>query len=155
MKLTLLGAGAWGTALAIAFAGKHQVTLWSREEDVAAELRDLRENRRFFPGYRLPDTVAVTTDFAAAVAGAELLVIATPIAGLRPTAEKLRGLATKLPLLWVCKGFEAGSGKLPHQVVGEVLGRAADGDCPGGEQSGICPRGGTATACRPAAHLCQ
>jgi glycerol-3-phosphate dehydrogenase (NAD(P)+) len=125
MKLTLLGAGAWGTALAIAFAGKHQVTLWSREEDVAAELRDLRENRRFFPGYRLPDTVAVTTDFAAAVAGAELLVIATPIAGLRPTAEKLRGLATKLPLLWVCKGFEAGSGKLPHQVVGEVLGHEA------------------------------
>ncbi|PKO89098.1 MAG: glycerol-3-phosphate dehydrogenase [Betaproteobacteria bacterium HGW-Betaproteobacteria-12] len=125
MKLTLLGAGAWGTALAIAFAGKHQVTLWSREEDVAAELRDLRENRRFFPGYRLPDTVAVTTDFAAAVAGAELLIIATPIAGLRPTAEKLRGLSTKLPLLWVCKGFEAGSGKLPHQVVGEVLGQEA------------------------------
>lgn len=122
MNITLLGAGAWGTALSIAFAGKHAVTLWSREEDVAVELLATRENRRFFPGYRLPESVAVTTDFAAAVAGAELLVIATPIAGLRPTAERLKALACTTPVLWVCKGFEAGSGKLPHQVVDEVLG---------------------------------
>ena len=57
MKLTLLGAGAWGTALSIAFAGKHEVTLWSREEDVAVDLRNTRENRRFFPGYLLPASV--------------------------------------------------------------------------------------------------
>ncbi len=124
MKITLLGAGAWGTALAIAFAGKHAVTLWSREEDVAAELLSSRENRRFFPGYRLPESVAVSTDFAAAIAGAELLVIATPIAGLRPTAEHLKDLGCGTPVLWVCKGFEADSGKLPHQVVSEVLGQA-------------------------------
>ncbi|HEX6736402.1 MAG TPA: NAD(P)H-dependent glycerol-3-phosphate dehydrogenase [Azonexus sp.] len=125
MKLTVLGAGAWGTALAIAFAGKHQVTLWSREEDVAADLREFRENRRFFPGYSLPAGVAIATDFAVAVADAELLLVATPIAGLRPTVEKLRDLGIKLPLLWVCKGFEAGSGKLPHRVVSEVLGTNA------------------------------
>ncbi len=125
MNLTLLGAGAWGTALAIAFAGKHHVTLWSREADVAAELLACRENRRFFPGYRLPESVVVTTDFAAAVKDAELLIVATPIAGLRPTAEKLQALGARQPLLWVCKGFEAGSGKLPHQVVGEVLGAEA------------------------------
>ena len=125
MRITLLGAGAWGTALAIAFAGKHEVTLWSREEDVAVDLLKTRENTRFFPGYRLPDAVAVSTDFAAAVASAELLVVATPIAGLRPTAERLKALACTAPLLWVCKGFEAGSGKLPHQVVAEVLGAQA------------------------------
>lgn len=125
MKVTLLGAGAWGTALAIAFAGKHQVTLWSREEDVAVDLRTTRENHRFFPGYRLPESVAVVTDFAVAVADADLLIIATPIAGLRPTAERLLALGSQRPILWVCKGFEAGSGKLPHQVVGEVLGSEA------------------------------
>jgi len=125
MKITLLGAGAWGTALAIAFAGKHDVTLWSREADVAVDLLKTRENSRFFPGYKLPESVAVATDFAAAVTGAELLVVATPIAGLRPTAERLRELGCTLPLLWVCKGFEAGSGKLPHQVVAEVLGPQA------------------------------
>ncbi|MDE2442413.1 MAG: NAD(P)-dependent glycerol-3-phosphate dehydrogenase, partial [Betaproteobacteria bacterium] len=65
----------------------------------------------------------VTTDFAAAVGCAELLVIATPIAGLRPTTERLKALSCTTPVLWVCKGFEAGSGKLPHQVVGEVLGK--------------------------------
>ena len=83
MKITLLGAGAWGTALAIAFAAKHEVTLWSREEDVAVDLLKTRENKRFFPGHKLPESVAVATDFAAAVTGAELLVVATPIAGLR------------------------------------------------------------------------
>ena len=122
MRITLLGAGAWGTALAIAFAGKHRVTLWSREQDVAADLLATRENHRFFPGYRLPESVAVSTDFAATTANAELLVIATPIAGLRPTVERLKSLGVTLPVLWVCKGFEAGSGELPHQVVTEVLG---------------------------------
>jgi len=125
MKISLLGAGAWGTALAIAFAARHAVTLWSREEDVAQDLLTSRENHRFFPGYRLPDSVSVTTDFAQATAEAELLVIATPIAGLRPTIEHLKALGVARPVLWVCKGFEAGSGKLPHQVVAEVLGEEA------------------------------
>lgn len=123
MRITLLGAGAWGTALSIAFAGKHEITLWSREEDVAADLLNTRENHRFFPGYKLPAGVAVSTDFSAAIATAELLIIATPIAGLRSTVERLKALGCTLPVLWVCKGFEAGSGKLPHQVVTEVLGR--------------------------------
>jgi len=125
MKITLLGAGAWGTALSIAFAGKHELTLWSREEDVAEDLRATRENHRFFPGYKLPESVAVATDFEAAVAGAELLIVATPIAGLRPTVERLKAIGCTLPVLWVCKGFEAGSGMLPHQVVTEVLGKQA------------------------------
>lgn len=125
MRITLIGAGAWGTALAIAFAGKHEVTLWSREEDVAVDLQNTRENHRFFPGYQLPASVEVLTDFAAAVAHAELLVVATPIAGLRPTAEQLKRLGSSCPLIWVCKGFEAGTGKLPHQVVADVLGPQA------------------------------
>lgn len=122
MKIAVLGAGAWGTALAIAFSGKHSVSLWSREDDVAADLQSTRENHRFFPGYTLPLSVTVSTDFAATVGEAELLVIATPIAGLRPTVEQLLALAVKTPLVWVCKGFEAGTGKLPHQVVLDVMG---------------------------------
>jgi len=125
MNLTVLAAGAWGTALSIAFAGKHRVTLWSREVDVAEELAATRENPRFLPGYHLPENVVVTTDFAAAIDDADLLLVATPIAGLRPTAEALKAAGRTLPLVWVCKGFEAGSGLLPHQVVAEVLGREA------------------------------
>lgn len=127
MKIAILGAGAWGTALAIAFAPKHDVVIWAREPEVAADLSDLRENRRFFPGYRLPESVRVATDFSEALSGAELIVVASSIAGLRATAERLRDLGCRVPLVWVCKGFEAGSGKLPHKVVAEVLG--ADAVC--------------------------
>ena len=125
MRITLLGAGAWGTALAIAFAGKNEVTLWSREDDVAVDLQNTRENHRFLPGHKLPAGVRIETDFSVAIAGAELLIIATPIAGLRPTVERLKALNSALPVLWVCKGFEADTGKLPHQVVVEVLGANA------------------------------
>lgn len=125
MRITLLGGGAWGTALAIAFAGNNEVTLWSRESDVAADLLARRENGRFLPGYRLPDSVAVSTDFEAAAGAAEIIVVATPTAGLRPTAERLRQIACTAPVLWVCKGFESGTGLLPHQVVGQVLGQSA------------------------------
>jgi len=126
MRITVLAAGAWGTALAIAFAGKHSVTLWTRDADVAADLLARRENIRFLPGYRVPESIAVTTDFAAAVEGTDILVVATPIAALRSSVEAVRDLGVTTPLVWVCKGFEAGTGLLPHQVVKEVL-----GDTPG------------------------
>lgn len=122
MRITILAAGAWGTALAIAFAERHSVTLWSREADHAEEMRRDRENRRFLPGYRLTERIAVTDDFSNAVADADLLVVATPIAGLRATVQALLDASSSAPLVWVCKGFEAGSGMLPHQVVGEVVG---------------------------------
>jgi len=125
MKLTVLAAGAWGTALAIAFSARHTVTLWSRQADLAAEMSAKRENTHFLPGHPLPDSLLISADFAAAAASAEVLVIATPMAGLRATLERLKAEGVVRPLLWVCKGFEAGSGLLPHQVVAEVLGKDA------------------------------
>ena len=122
-EITLLGAGAWGTRAGDRLCRQARSHAMVARDDVADDLRLNRENHRFFPGYRLPDAVVVSTDFAAAVADAELLVVATPIAGLRPTVEHLKALGCKTPVLWVCKGFEAGSGKLLHQVVGEVLGQ--------------------------------
>ncbi|MFZ1444842.1 MAG: NAD(P)H-dependent glycerol-3-phosphate dehydrogenase, partial [Candidatus Dechloromonas phosphoritropha] len=94
-------------------------------DDVAVDLQNTRENHRFLPGHKLPESARIETDFSVAIAGAELLVIATPIAGLRPTVERLKALNSALPVLWVCKGFEADTGKLPHQVVAEVLGANA------------------------------
>jgi glycerol-3-phosphate dehydrogenase (NAD(P)+) len=121
VKLAVLAAGAWGTALAIAFAGRHRVTLWAREADWLAEVAATRENRRFLPGFRLPDDLCLDADLATATADADLLLLATPIAGLRPVCQALAAQALARPLIWVCKGFEAGSGKLPHQVVEEIL----------------------------------
>lgn len=121
MKLAILAAGAWGTALAIAFSDRHQVTLWTHEADVAADMQTNRENSRYLPGCRLPEGVRISNDFSAAIIGADMLIVATPIAGLRPTVKAIRAAGASVPLLWVCKGFEAGSGLLPHQVVQEMM----------------------------------
>ncbi len=122
LNITVVAAGAWGTALAIAFSRKHQVTLWTREEDVTQVMLAERENKHFFPGHRLPDSLQIATDFEAGVASAELLVFATPLIGFRPTLRRLREVNQVKPLIWVCKGMEAESAKLPHQIVGEELG---------------------------------
>ena len=125
MNLTVIAAGAWGTALAIAFSTRHRVTLWTREDDVTQTMQAERENRRFLPGHRLPDALLIGSDFDAAVASADLLVLATPLAGLRPTLARLRDAGLVKPLIWVCKGLEAETARLPHQIVVEELGAQA------------------------------
>jgi len=122
LNLTVISAGAWGTALAIAFSAKHRVTLWTREVDVTQVMLTERENKRFFPGHRLPDAVHIGTDFDASVADADLLILATPLVGFRPTLIRLREGRQVKPLIWVCKGMEADSAKLPHQIVADELG---------------------------------
>ena len=125
MNLTVIAAGAWGTALAIAFSARHRVTLWTREDDVTQTMLSERENKRFLPGHRLPDALLIGTDFNASVLDAELLVLATPLAGLRPTLSRLCDDGLVKPLIWVCKGLEAETAKLPHQIVSEELGGQA------------------------------
>ncbi len=125
MKLTVIAAGAWGTALAIVFSGRHRVTLWTREDEVTRTMIAERENRQFFPGYRLPDALLIATDFVAAVRDADLLIVATPLAGFRATMRRLGDGRQVKPLVWVCKGMEAETAKLPHQIVAEELGADA------------------------------
>lgn len=120
MRVAVLGAGAWGTALALSFAERHAVTLWTWQAAHAEALRAAHENAQFLPGYRFPDTLAVTADLPGAVADVDLALIATPMAGLRSTAGRLAELRAGLPFLWVCKGLESGSGLLPHQVVAAI-----------------------------------
>jgi glycerol-3-phosphate dehydrogenase (NAD(P)+) len=128
VKLAVLGAGAWGTALAIAWARRqppHDVTLWSRDDGHAEAMRRERENRALLPGIPLPDGLVPEEDLSRALQGAELVVVATPVSGLRGSARAVRDFArggAPIPLVWVCKGFEAGTGLLPHQVVEAELG---------------------------------
>ena len=120
--MTVIAAGAWGTALAVAFSARHRVTLWTRQGDLAQRMRETRENPRFLPGFALPAALSIDDDFARSIADAELLIVATPLSGLRPTLRRLRDAGLVRPLLWVCKGLEAGSALLPHQVVADELG---------------------------------
>jgi glycerol-3-phosphate dehydrogenase (NAD(P)+) len=114
MKIAVLGAGAWGTALALAFSDRHSVCLWTWQAEHARSMDAARENLEFLPGYALPADMAITADTRAAIAGADLAIIATPMAGLRNAAGSI---ANAVPFVWVCKGLEAGTGLLPHQVV--------------------------------------
>lgn len=122
MKVTVLGAGAWGTALASHLARVHDTVLWARDARIVASLRATRENARYLAGIMLPDALHYMADFTAALDHARddaaLVVIATPVAGLRDTLRAMRDTG-KMPahFLWLCKGFEVGSQLLPHQVV--------------------------------------
>jgi len=128
MQITILGAGAWGTALAIALADRHKVVLWGREEQAMRDAVAKRENAAYLPGFALPAELDVTADFDAAVThvsggGERLLIVASSVAGLRPLAQRLQ--SCRIPnLVWLCKGFEEQTRLLPHQVVHEVLGAA-------------------------------
>jgi glycerol-3-phosphate dehydrogenase (NAD(P)+) len=125
-RTLVLGAGAWGTALAIGAArhGTTRVTLWARDAAQARDIRDRRENNRYLPGHALPDTLDVADgDARALAAGADLVVIATPMAALREWLTALADLPA--PVAWLCKGFERARtderpGLLGHEIAIEV-----------------------------------
>ena len=113
--VAVLGAGAWGTALAAVLASRHRVTLWARDPEQSQAIAAQRRNARYLPEIKLPDALRVESVLQHALSGAELLVAATPVAGLRDLLDKLKG--GTVPLLWLCKGFEQGSAALPHEIV--------------------------------------
>jgi glycerol-3-phosphate dehydrogenase (NAD(P)+) len=123
-RVAVLGAGSWGTALAIQFArAGHPTRLWSRSSTDAAAMRAARQNHRYLPDARFPDTLEVIDDLAAAVSGAVAIVLAVPSHALRGLLWQLKPLlARDARLAWATKGFELDTGKLPHQVAYEVLG---------------------------------
>ena len=107
----MLGAGAWGTAIASVLAPRLDVTLWARDPAQAESMARSRRNERYLPGVEIPAAVKVSADFPQ---DADLMLAATPVAGLRELVAKLKKNAA---LVWLCKGFEEGTGALPHEVV--------------------------------------
>lgn len=124
MNVTILGAGAWGSALALSLAERHNVFLWGRNAALMTQIAASRENTPALPGFAVPASVIVSADFDAAVAHAGndgLIIVATAVAGLRPIVQRLKAKA--IPnIVWLCKGFEEQTRCLPHQIVREELG---------------------------------
>jgi glycerol-3-phosphate dehydrogenase (NAD(P)+) len=125
MKIAVLGAGAWGTALAISLAARHEVRLWTRNPAQCAEMAEDRANRRYLPGFPFPDALRIEPKLEQALDHADLALVVVPTAGFRPVVRQMAELGAKMPLVWACKGFEAGTAKLPHQMVAEELGGKA------------------------------
>jgi glycerol-3-phosphate dehydrogenase (NAD(P)+) len=122
--IVVLGAGSWGTALAIQFArGGERTVLWGRAEDNPAELARARRNERYLPGAEFPPSLVIEPDLAKAIGSGEDIVLVVPSSVLRLVLQQIQPmLGPRSRVAWASKGFELATGKLPHQVVGEVLG---------------------------------
>jgi glycerol-3-phosphate dehydrogenase (NAD(P)+) len=136
MKILVIGAGAWGTALAVSASLKsvyglaaHEVSLWARNAAWVEATHTTRQNQRYLPGIMLVPQLRVLggsdASFEAALVGQELIVIATPIAGVRSVLQRLQQASVRMPVAWLSKGFEAptdstGMGLLVHEIQAQV-----------------------------------
>lgn len=108
MKILVIGAGAWGTAMAVSSAARHQVTLWARDAGLVKNLQAGRTNHRYLPGVVLPDNLLLQggdVPLAQAVAGQDLIILATPVSAARTMLQSLQHVS--VPVAWLSKGFEA------------------------------------------------
>jgi glycerol-3-phosphate dehydrogenase (NAD(P)+) len=121
-RTAILGAGSWGTALAVLWANSGKaITLWGHNADRVERLRATRENADYLPGVKLPPSIDVTNDLADC-AGANLIVFVTPSVAVRSVAQELRPFVSKDAVLLSCtKGIEHGSGMRVTQILGEFF----------------------------------
>jgi glycerol-3-phosphate dehydrogenase (NAD(P)+) len=125
MQISVLSDGGWGTAISLLLLDNgHRVTLWGPFADYVEEMRETRRNDRFLRGPLLPPELALTADMAAALDGAEMLVLASPTQFARGTLEKLEqaGGAGRRPLVNLAKGVEVGTLLRLSELTDEVLG---------------------------------
>ncbi|MDO9277338.1 MAG: NAD(P)H-dependent glycerol-3-phosphate dehydrogenase [Polaromonas sp.] len=145
MKILVIGAGAWGTALAVSASLKtvsgqaaHEVSLWARNAALVEAVQSTRQNQRYLPGITLASGLQMLggsdASLEAALVGQDLIVIATPIAGVRSVFQRLQQARVRVPVAWLSKGFEAplaavagtapaalpGVGLLVHEILAQV-----------------------------------
>jgi glycerol-3-phosphate dehydrogenase (NAD(P)+) len=123
VNVTVIGTGGWGTALAVLLHGNgHTVTLWGRLKDEVDPIIAAGENKAFLPGVKIPKEIILTLDTKSALREAELVVLAVPSHGMRPTCEKLREfMPADMPLVSVAKGIENETGSRMSEVIAQVL----------------------------------
>jgi len=122
MKILIIGAGAWGTTLSILLAqNKHNVTLWVYEKDLAKEIQEYRENKKFLPGFQLPESIDIVNDFKAGLE-ADLIVFVVPTQHLRHIAKQAQGFINpKAIVLAANKGIEEKTLSLPLDILKQEL----------------------------------
>ncbi len=124
-KITVLGAGAWGTALAMQISQNHQVSLWARNAGHVSGMRKARSNPLYLGDFPFNDNLQVEDDLAAALVDADLILSVVPTAGFRGMLQDIKKLGVNKPLIWAHKGLEPVSTKLPYEVAQEELGHGA------------------------------
>ncbi|HXW63839.1 MAG TPA: NAD(P)H-dependent glycerol-3-phosphate dehydrogenase [Burkholderiaceae bacterium] len=133
MRVTILGAGAWGTALACTLCSRHPTMLWARSAQQADGMQSTRRNDRYLPGRELDPALGITSDLDVALEHASdgLLFLAVPIASLRALVRQLQQRCFAGPCIWLCKGLERDTGMLAHQIIADEMPRNAAGPLSG------------------------
>jgi len=122
MNVCVLGAGAWGTALAIHIAKKHNVVLWARDSSHVSGMQKSRSNPLYLGDFIFPKNLALENDLEIAIEGAEILISVVPTSGFRSVLNKIQKINKNIPIIWANKGLEKGTAKLPHEVAIDELG---------------------------------
>ena len=122
MNVCVLGAGAWGTALAIHIAKKHNVVLWARDSSHVSGMQKSRSNPLYLGDFTFPKNLALENDLEIAIEGAEILISVVPTSGFRSVLNKIQKINKNIPIIWANKGLEKGTAKLPHEVAIDELG---------------------------------
>jgi glycerol-3-phosphate dehydrogenase (NAD(P)+) len=127
MRVTVLGAGSWGTTVASLSAGRNPTTLWARNPDLAAAVNEKHENPSYLPGFTLPESLRATSDLEEAVSAVEVLVVGVPSHGFRTVlTDAAPHVPHWIPVVSLTKGFEAGTLFRMTEVIRDVLpGRVA------------------------------
>ncbi|MGH8615819.1 MAG: NAD(P)H-dependent glycerol-3-phosphate dehydrogenase [Gammaproteobacteria bacterium] len=121
-RVLIVGAGSWGTALAVQIArNQRSVVLWGHRAEHIEALRQERRNRRYLPECAFPERLSLSADLKDALRSVRDLILAVPSDGLRDTLQAIRGCEADVRVAWACKGIEAGTHLFPHQVVEQVL----------------------------------
>ena len=122
--IAVLGAGSWGTALALQFARSGRIVrLWGRDSAQLADIESARCNKRYLPDAEFPDNVHVVNGLEDCLSGVRDILVSVPSHGLRETLTRIAPLLDEeARVCWATKGFELSTGKLPHQVASEILG---------------------------------
>lgn len=121
MNITVLGAGAWGTALAIHLAQRHPVTLWARNAEHVADMSRARANPRYLGDYIFPETLRLEENLHVALRSADLILSVVPTSGFRHILREIKESGCTVPVIWANKGLENGTAKLMHEVTAEEL----------------------------------
>lgn len=124
IRVAVLGAGSWGTALASLMARNgHQTMIWGRNAEQVRSINEKHENTRYLPGIALPEQLKASTDLAATVRDADLILVVTPSHAFYETIQALAPYRKSgVGVSWATKGFEPGSGRFLHEVAAQILG---------------------------------
>ncbi|MDP3743676.1 MAG: NAD(P)H-dependent glycerol-3-phosphate dehydrogenase [Methylotenera sp.] len=121
-KIAVLGAGAWGTALAMNISQRHQVSLWARNAGHVSGMRKARANPMYLGDFKFNDQLQIEDDLQTALENADLILSVVPTAGFRGILKDIQQLGCRLPIIWAHKGLEPQTAKLPYEVALDELG---------------------------------